>query len=93
MYDQYDIWSRSQTNSVLSTKEYISCNLLLICCCSQLYFQRTQIYTGATSEELTAYPSEHLCSPPVYSVVYVTPSLVFCLMFCMPLFVLFSFSI
>jgi hypothetical protein len=42
---------------VLPTKDYISCNLLLTWCWSQLYCERTQINTGTTSEAVTAYPS------------------------------------
>ena len=41
-------------------------------------------------QELLSLP-EHLSSPPVFSGVYVTRSLVLCVMFCRSLFVLLSF--
>ena len=41
-------------------------------------------------QELPSLP-EHMSSPPVFSVVHVTRSLVFCVMFCRSLFVLLYF--
>ena len=43
-------------------------------------------------QEMLTLP-EHLSSPPVFSVVRVAQSLVFCLVFCVLLFVLVSFFI
>ena len=39
------------------------------------------ITTVATSEVGTAYPSEYLSSPPVFCVVHIEQSLVFCVIF------------
>ena len=39
------------------------------------------ITTVATSEVGIAYPSEHLSSPPVFCVVHIEQSLVFCVIF------------
>ena len=47
--------------------------------------------TGTTSGAGTATPPEHLRSPPVFSWVRVSRSLVLCVMFCILLFVLLSF--
>jgi len=49
--------------------------------------------TGVTSEAGTVNPSEHLCSPPVFSSVCVARSLVFFVIFFVSLFVLFPLAI
>jgi hypothetical protein len=54
---KYTISGQGYKQIVLPTKNYISCNLLLTWCWSQLNCERTQIYTGTTREVVTAYPS------------------------------------
>jgi len=61
-------------------------NLVLFSFMTYHQVNNKSITTGATCGAGTAYPSS---SPPVFILVRVTPSLVFCLMFCRSLFVLF----
>ena len=46
---------------------------------------------GATRGAGTVYPSEHMSLPPVFNVIRVARSLIFCLVYCILLSVLLAF--
>ena len=49
------------------------------------------LHEFTTSGAETAYPPEHLSSPPVFSVIHVDQSEVFCVILSQPLFLLYFF--
>ena len=73
---------------------HLFCSRFKLCLCYLYLVTHTGVlhdFHDYTNDTGTAYRSGHLCSSPIFSGVCVARSLIYCVVYCSSMFVLFSF--